>query len=65
MDEYIKFLDSAKPAERIKGLDMLASADLAGEERLAAIRKLKDMILDWDENVQTKVSEVLTKLTGT
>lgn len=64
MDEYLKYLDSQKPADRLKGLGMLASAELSGDERIAAIRKLKDMILDWDETVQTKVSEVLAKYMG-
>lgn len=65
MKDYFKMLNSENPQKRIEGLEALANdVSITGKEKETAIIKLKEMILDWDENVRAKVSSVLKLLTG-
>lgn len=65
MEEYLMLLDSDDPARRLEGLTRLGEmVSDASIDKKVVIEKLKEMILDWDEDVRTKVSEVLKVYVG-
>ncbi|MBI4975913.1 MAG: hypothetical protein HZC28_00430 [Spirochaetes bacterium] len=63
MEDYWQLLDSEEPADRLKGLELIGVMP-AGGDRAKIIRKLKDMMLDWDDDVRAQVSAVLAKYAG-
>lgn len=59
MDEYLKMLESEEPSERLEALEKIEEIYEETEDKARVVTKLKEMILDWDDDVRSRVNSVL------